>query len=793
MQTVTAQDNPYLHQLCRALAATRGEPPVVLNTSYNVAGQPIVETPEEAIATFLSTNIDYLCLQNLWITKRDVPVLDYVQHLAQVEDGVLPQGLPPQQPSVLDLMRQLDRAIFFGETESCPWTPAELRALSAQGARYKETSGLFPETPYGGTARTQLARDVVLLLDPLGGSELIDLRGSAPPSRLSYDEVKWLFATLYRPDHVESLRLEQQLTTREAHERTTHATRQLQRYGIGAAACETGRQQDDPLPVASEETLAPFSTPAFSAHQALDSFRQMLQSAGYTERGLCHALGIESLQLIEPTRLHYYSQYALPQTPLADLIRLFQLRGALEEERTRAILGDGVFDTLCRLGILIPRGVCWASRVDLYCVDDLYLATDHRYLLLAEDQMAEQPVMYIGLDSHGLVNTAPRLVADRVLDLCTGSGVQALVASRYAGEVVGVDLNPRALRFARFNAQLNAIGNVRFIAGDLYAAVANEKFTTILANPPFVPSPHHEEESLLRFRDGGAQGESILARIIAEAGEHLTAHGRLHIVTDLVDLPRYRDKLNTWWQGGATDMLVLHTADRDEALFSIPHSHWPFGQPYADYTAELDRWISNFRNASLSAVNFGYIVLRRRPDNLTSSYFARCIHNPSTPIHKQVEHYFAQRDQLTRLGQDPLYLDVLADLRVRRERGMFDAREHIELYVGDNPYYTTYRIDEALWLKIQMIAQRRPLADDYIDSGTRGWVEDLIGRGILRLTRGPRILKERRQRAADGAAGWVQLPGAMPANEPHVSGNAAMIELASKTTPTCLSAYLRRG
>jgi len=792
VQTVTGQDNPYLHQLCRTLAEVRGGPPVVLNTSYNVAGQPIVETPEEAIATFLSTNIDYLCLENLWITKRHVPVLDYEQHLAQVTDGLLPQGLPPHQQPVTDLMRQLDRAMFFGETEQCPWTSAELRVLSAQGARYKETSVLFPETPYGGPAHTSLSREVVLLLDPLDNSELIDLRGTVPVSRLTFDETKWLLTTLYQPNHMESLRLHHQLTTQEAQERAIHATALLQRYGLRAAPRDTGRRQDDPLTTSCEETLAQFSTPAFSARQALAAFRQVLQSTGYTERGICGLLGIESLQRIEPTRLHYYSQYALPQTALADLIRLFQLRTALDEERIRGICGEGAFDTLCRLGLFIPRGTQWASRVDLYCVDDLFIATDHRYLLLTEDQITEQPVMYIGMDSHGLVHTAPRLAVERVLDLCTGSGVQALVASRYAGDVVGVDLNPRALRFARFNAQLNGIDNVRFIAGDLYAAVTNEKFDIILANPPFVPSPH-SEESLLRFRDGGTQGEAILARIIAEADEHLTANGRLHIVTDLVDLPRYQDKLNTWWQGGAVDILVLHTADRDEALFSVPHSHWPFGQTYEEYTAELDRWITNFRSAGLSAVNFGYILLRRRPDNLTSSYFARCIHNPSTPIHTQVGNYFNQRDQLTRLGEAPLYLDVIADLRVRRDRGMIEDRERVELYVDHNPYYTTYLIDEALWLEIQMIAKRRPLADQYIHSNNRDWVEDLIGRGILQLARGQRLIQEhRRTRATSRDSGLVRLPGATSASEPHVNGKATVIELSTKTTPTCLSAYLRR-
>jgi carbamoyltransferase len=42
----------------------------VLNTSFNVRGEPIVCTPEDAIRCFLSTNIDLLALENYLLVKR---------------------------------------------------------------------------------------------------------------------------------------------------------------------------------------------------------------------------------------------------------------------------------------------------------------------------------------------------------------------------------------------------------------------------------------------------------------------------------------------------------------------------------------------------------------------------------------------------------------------------------------------------------------------------------------------------------------------------------------------------
>lgn len=68
LQTVTRSENERYHQLISAFHAITGVP-VLLNTSFNVRGQPIVETPGDAASTFLSTNIDVLVLGNHVIEK----------------------------------------------------------------------------------------------------------------------------------------------------------------------------------------------------------------------------------------------------------------------------------------------------------------------------------------------------------------------------------------------------------------------------------------------------------------------------------------------------------------------------------------------------------------------------------------------------------------------------------------------------------------------------------------------------------------------------------------------------
>jgi carbamoyltransferase len=70
VQTVSERTNPRYHELISAFHLLTGVP-LVLNTSFNDAGEPIVETPAQAIRTFLRTEMDYLYINNVLIRKRN--------------------------------------------------------------------------------------------------------------------------------------------------------------------------------------------------------------------------------------------------------------------------------------------------------------------------------------------------------------------------------------------------------------------------------------------------------------------------------------------------------------------------------------------------------------------------------------------------------------------------------------------------------------------------------------------------------------------------------------------------
>ena len=70
VQTVHAESNPRYHALISAFKARTGCP-VIVNTSFNIRGEPIVCTPEDAFRCFMGTGIEVLVAGNCLLRKED--------------------------------------------------------------------------------------------------------------------------------------------------------------------------------------------------------------------------------------------------------------------------------------------------------------------------------------------------------------------------------------------------------------------------------------------------------------------------------------------------------------------------------------------------------------------------------------------------------------------------------------------------------------------------------------------------------------------------------------------------
>jgi ribosomal protein L3 glutamine methyltransferase len=212
-----------------------------------------------------------------------------------------------------------------------------------------------------------------------------------------------------------------------------------------------------------------------------------------------------------------------------------------------------------------------------YLVNKIYM----RGLPFYVDERAIVPRSFIGelLDSHfsgerddegGSLIDDPAEV-EHVLDLCTGSGCLAVLASRSFpnARVDAVDISRDALEVAARNiADYGLEGRVKLHRGDLFGPLGEARYDLIITNPPYVDAEGMAElprecraEPKLAF-DGGADGLDIISRVLNEAGRHLTPQGGL-----LCEIGRGREAVEVAFP--RLPLLWLDTEDSEGEVFWI--------------------------------------------------------------------------------------------------------------------------------------------------------------------------------------------------------------------------------
>jgi carbamoyltransferase len=76
IQTVHREDHPLYYAMIKAILDQTGCP-VIINTSFNVRGEPIVCSPEHAYTCFMRTNMDYLIMGNFLLDKKQQTALEH--------------------------------------------------------------------------------------------------------------------------------------------------------------------------------------------------------------------------------------------------------------------------------------------------------------------------------------------------------------------------------------------------------------------------------------------------------------------------------------------------------------------------------------------------------------------------------------------------------------------------------------------------------------------------------------------------------------------------------------------
>lgn len=341
----------------------------------------------------------------------------------------------------------------------------------------------------------------------------------------------------------------------------------------------------------------------------LDFLPPRLREADYTEQGVLEVLGIPDLPFLQFREIPGYLWRCRQEgSARADLTALWLLGQKVPRDRIEATLTGAGVEALVQAGLLsaVPDGLI--ARADLHPCQGTWVFTDR---VMAQVKFPSH-VYELGEDSYMLARTTPRTPVGRALDLCTGSGIHAILASQHAESVVGVDLNPRALRFARLNAALNGCDpRVEFREGNLYEPVAGETFDLVTVNPPFVPTP---DRTMAAYRTGGEGGEDVVARIFGGLESHLALGGTLAMVTNYPRIPGrpFLERMRSWLgTDSGWGLTLLHFSDVPLGYFITRHLPYT-GDPQA-YTSEFERYLESYRAHGIEGMAIGVALARRLP------------------------------------------------------------------------------------------------------------------------------------------------------------------------------------
>ena len=294
-----------------------------------------------------------------------------------------------------------------------------------------------------------------------------------------------------------------------------------------------------------------------------------LRAAGLTPRALAAWAGTDRLAAL-PARLPGLVLREI--TPSSAALALFVAGAIVRRDRLRLPLGE--------LGDLIePDGAFVRARVAILPLGPSLMVCDR---LEATD--ATELVCWPDDSSHHLASALPAGRRARWLDLGCGSAFAPLARPELAAAIIGLDVNPRAVDFARLGAQLSGVAHLAIAAGDLATATGPAELVTCNA-----PIPEAADRAVWRHAD-----DDFFARLWrtarATAADLVVIHATSRALRALAELPGERVTVLytgagdpegfgiAWWRPDAEACLVrarralsddlphLTSADRDAAI-----------------------------------------------------------------------------------------------------------------------------------------------------------------------------------------------------------------------------------
>jgi SAM-dependent methyltransferase len=336
--------------------------------------------------------------------------------------------------------------------------------------------------------------------------------------------------------------------------------------------------------------------------------RDVFLRAGYVPENLQRLFGMPDQGPVPVLDTAVCLRRLRDESPLATLVRLFQLRDEVPEKTARIALAPLEPARLASMGLLDLHGGAASAPFTIAPFEGFVFVSD--WMPSDRSALPANAVTGINPATVLLAQVTIRRPVETALDIGTGAGAHALLAARHASRVVATDINPRALNVTAFNAALNGVINVECRHGDFYEPVNGETFDFISMNPPFVISP----DTRYVYRDSDRPGDAVCAELLGRLPDYLREGGIGHLLGNWVCQPDgdWGDPLRSWLDGRGCDVLALLHEFDDPLTYA---ARWLRGEWLAHpdaYGSALDRWLSYYRACGIGAIASGGVIVRKR-------------------------------------------------------------------------------------------------------------------------------------------------------------------------------------
>lgn len=333
-----------------------------------------------------------------------------------------------------------------------------------------------------------------------------------------------------------------------------------------------------------------------------DALRARLDEVAYDGRAIARGESIAA-GLFDALRLPLvHDALSLDDTPASDLALVYAYMGRIPLARFERALTPALAALVLELGL--------ATRGDDGAVASAFLLMPFMGLWIVSDPLSQDgdAVMGPGPTTGELARLIPAHPPPRVLDVGCGAGTFALVAAdRGSTEAVGIDINPRAIELARFNARLNGL-SAEFIAGDLFAPVEGRRFDLVVSQPPFVARAPEIEAAV--FLHGGTYGDEFAVSLLGQCPRVLSPGGRALMLLDAPVRPesplhlRVREALGD----APFDLAVFSTPGMSPDLMAVGYTARSL-ETLDGYATNVRRYRHHLRSLGVTEFSHAIVLL----------------------------------------------------------------------------------------------------------------------------------------------------------------------------------------